>query len=428
VARWLDRIRGPIGFVVVATVLGCAAWLRLPTGARDTLWAEDGRNFLQDALDRGFAPLLEPYGGYLHVVPRLLAAVVVSFGDAADYALLMTGLSAAVAGVCGALVWWSARQHVRPAFALLIGATTVLAPLAAREVLGNAANLHTLLMWAAFWILLHRPRRLRGSIALAAVILLAALSEVQAVFLLPLVLWRVRDRLRWPICAGYLLGVAAQLAATLSAPRRQTAFGHVDALSYPYGFSINALLPIATLQRDIGPLLAGTGWLVPGALGLLFAALLLFFLWGAPRQISFIALTCVALAVLVYTGSVHANQEDYYDYANHSATQLRSLWFARYGVLPSMLLTAAVLVAAGGRQVGRASRSRQRIAGLAAVLAVISMAAHFVPHDTRRSNGPVWSSQVAHARVACSEPNEKVTLVQTLGWKVRVSCDQLVLE
>jgi hypothetical protein len=422
-----SRLRAPIAFLAVAAVLGIAAWLRLPTIARDTLWAEDGRNFLQDALDRGLAPLLEPYGGYLHAVPRLLAGAVIAFGDPADYALLMTGLSAAVAGLCGAVVWWSARQHVRPAFALLIGATTVLAPLAAREVLGNAANLHTLLMWTVFWALLYRPRRLRGSIFLGLVVLLAALSEVQVVFLLPLVLWRVRDRLRWPLFAGYLVGLALQLAATVSAPRRQTAFGHVDVLSYPYGFSINALLPITALQRDIGPLLVGTGWVIPAALGILFAAVLLFFLRGAPRKVSLMALGCVAVAVIVYTGSVYANQEDYYDYANHSAIQLRSLWFARYGVLPSMFLIAAVLVAAGRRSARPRSPLRSAFARVAATLVVVSMAAHFVPHDTRRSYGPVWSAQVAQARMDC-EPDEYVAFAQTLGWEVRVSCEQLIAE
>ncbi|WP_143542789.1 hypothetical protein [Rhodococcus qingshengii] len=36
-------------------------------------WAEDGRNFFADAFNQGIASIFEPYNGYLHVIPRLVA-------------------------------------------------------------------------------------------------------------------------------------------------------------------------------------------------------------------------------------------------------------------------------------------------------------------------------------------------------------------
>jgi len=68
VSAWVARRT-----IVVTVLIGClsafAAWSRVPAIARDTLWAEDGRNFLQDALSFGpLDSLFLPYAGYLHTL------------------------------------------------------------------------------------------------------------------------------------------------------------------------------------------------------------------------------------------------------------------------------------------------------------------------------------------------------------------------
>ena len=102
---------------------------------------------------------------------------------------------------------------------VLIAGLTVLAPLAPREVLGNAANVHSLVLWTVFWMLLYTPRTRAGSIALGIVALLGAATEIQCLFLLPLALIRWRDRRRWPMLAGLGAGLAMQLFVTLFWPR-----------------------------------------------------------------------------------------------------------------------------------------------------------------------------------------------------------------
>lgn len=141
----------------------------------------------------------------------------------------------------------------------------------------------------------------------------------------------------------------------------------------------------------------------------------------------------LAGAVVIYCGSVYANPEDYYDYARHTAEQLRSIWLPRYGVLPSTLIASAIVVAADG--VARAPRGestgviRRRVllSRLAVAGVVASMVLHFVPWDTRRSQGPAWTPQVAAARQLCEQDPGRgdVILEQTLGWQVRVPCDRL---
>ena len=269
-----SRLRRAILALALGAALGALAWLRLPAIARDTLWAEDGRNFLQSALS-GHVDLFAPYGGYLHLMPRLIAHAAVATVPVEGYAMFMSAATSLVAGLCAALVWVTARQQVRPAWALLLAASTVLAPLAAREVLGNAANLHTVLMWTLFWVLLYTPVRRSTAILLALFTACAALTEVQAVFLAPLAIWRFRDRVRRIVVAGFGIGVGGQLACALLSSRKQTGFGHVDAVSYPYGFAINAVMPLALDTRAIGPVLAATGPLVPLLLVAVIAVVLI---------------------------------------------------------------------------------------------------------------------------------------------------------
>ena len=172
-ASWRLRPRrhGAVGVAAVVVVVTVLAWLRLPPIARDTLWAEDGRTFLGGAVGPSpWSTIFEPYAGYLHVVPRLLALFTVNAVPVAGWALSMTFLSCFVAGIVAGVVLVVSRPYVTwlPARLLLVG-LTVLTPLVNREVLGNAANLHSLLFWGAFWMVLSRPSTRRSAWALAPI-------------------------------------------------------------------------------------------------------------------------------------------------------------------------------------------------------------------------------------------------------------------
>lgn len=416
------------GAASLSIVLGVLAWLRLPAIARDTFWAEDGRTFIQAALDTGWSGLFVPYGGYLQLVPRTLANLAVAIVPVGGYALFMSASASLVAGICAAVVWFTSRQHVRSGWALLIAASTVLVPLAAREVLGNAANLHTILMWALFWILLYTPSRKRTAILLAVFAVVAALSEVQAVFLLPLLFWHHRNGMRRIVYTGLSIGVAAQLLCVLVAPRTQMAFGHVDLLSYPYGFAINAVMTLVLPLRAIGPVLAAVGPLVPSLLVVVIAGLLFFLLRGSTSMTRGIVGAALGLAVLSFVAGVHTNPEDYYNYAMQSPAQLRTVWLARYGVLPSMLIVGALCAAAGARARRRPGRAglRRGVTTTTAVLVLASFVVYFVPDDTRRSEGPAWQPQMAQARETCERGHGTAVLDQTLGWKVLIPCRRLL--
>jgi hypothetical protein len=122
---------------------------------------------------------------------------------------------------------------------------------------------------------------------------------------------------------------------------------------------------------------------------------------------------------------VATNPNSFYDYARMSTAQLSTAWITRYGVVPSILLTLVVPVAAA-----IAVRRRHQhpslswpviaVAGLAAVLVV----AQFGPQWTRRSDGPAWQPQMAAATAECRHDDElrSVTLKETIGWSTTVPC------
>jgi len=424
IARPRVGARPILALVAFGAAAALVAWLRLPAVTRDTLWAEDGRNFIQGAIDSGpVNSLLIPYAGYLHTIPRLIAAAVEAV-PVSGWAIGMTAGSCLVAGIVTVTVFVATRGIIdwMPA-RIAIASLTVLAPLAPREVLGNAANVHSLLMWALFWIVLSRPTTRASAVGLSVVALLGALTEVQSLFLLPLLLFHPTDRRRWPARAMLLVGAVAQVAVTLVFPRSTAVHSPDSPLSIGYGYLINAVMPLGVPQASIGPALdaigpvAGILMLIP----LVLAAVTVLRRGSSAERAAVVALA--AGSVVVFCASVVANPRTFYQYADLTSQQLAHPWLIRYGVVPSMMLAAILLIGLGvAIRVGRFT-----VLAVASALLLVSLVAQFVPVDTRRSSGPEWQPQLAAASERCESlpPTSRVPLRETLGWHVDVPCSLL---
>jgi hypothetical protein len=429
---WLS---GAVIAAVVGLTSAVAAWYRLDAVARDTLWAEDGRLFLERAASGPTLPTIaQPYAGYEQLIPRLMALATVRLVPVEWWALSMTALSCLAAGAVAAIVFLASREVVgwMPA-RIAISLLTVLTPLASREVLGNAANLHSLLFWGVLWVLLAVPRSRFGQVGYAVFVLCAALSETQVVFLLPLLLWRMRDRRTWLIKAALVLGAAAQLAAEFVAPRPAATVAQNSPLSIAEGWIINGIdtswVPIPRVGEALATALPGMLLLATIPLGAIVVTTLLG--TRAQRAVSWILL---AGSTVVWTAGVVVDPAPYYQYAGMSAEQLSHVWLSRYGVVPAMMLLAEVALAAAvlARHPTRESRGalaaaaspRRRLVAVALLVALAVPLVLQAPENlSRRAVGPAWSPQISAAAEVCEAPRTATAdLRETIGWQVAVPC------
>ncbi|GAB3803426.1 hypothetical protein GCM10028798_22280 [Humibacter antri] len=432
-----------LGFPAAALCAALLVWFRLPPVAHDTLWAEDGRLFLFGAEQHGlFGATFLPYAGYLQFMPRLIAGAVVQWLPAADWALGMTAGACLVTGIIACVVFIASRDVLTSrTVRVILASVVVLIPLGPRDVLCTPTNLHSLLMWMLFWLLLFSPRTRRGAVAMSLLGAAAALSEIQAVFLLPLLIPAARRRHGWMLVTGPAIGITTQLAVTLLAPRSLPSAAQDSPLSIADGYLINTIVPDLMPQNLVGPFVAGGGLLLAVViLALLLGLVIIAWRHTGPRQ-RLAIVAAATLSVVIWTASVVDNPAPFYDYATMTHSQLVHVWLTRYGVVPGMLLLAVALIAADALlrpgQLPSTRKARPRRSGrhrLRFVTGVVTigciaacLTANYVPTWTRRSSGPSWSQQIPAAQDACSDaPDLKtITLKETIGWHVPVLCGYL---
>lgn len=390
--------------LLVALVALAVGLVRTPSPVRHRLWAEDGRVFLGGAL-AGDGPLTS-YDGYLHLVPRLLAELVVALVEPGSYDVAVKVLALGVTALVCAATWaLTADLLTRWWTRALVALTPVLLPAVAVETLGNAANLHTFGLWLVPWLLLHRPSSRAASAGWALVAVLVGLSEILTVLLLPLLLVGRRDTLRWPPRVALLGALAAQVATTLTHPRPESARAPWDAADLAVGY----------LGQVGGALWSGSGapaaLLVDtaGTLGLLVllaptvAALGTALVLGSPTH-RLLAVTFVAASVLPWSASAAVNFRPWMDFASWEPDRWRSA-LLRYAASAGMFLLALVWVAVDAALDGVAPTARTggararlrptvvRVAAVAVAVAVVALCVVQRDASPRTLNGPRWPTQ-----------------------------------
>jgi hypothetical protein len=405
-----------IGAAIV--VLGAALLRQAGVPKIDTLWAEDGAVFLRCAyLPDSVGCFGQAYQGYLHVVPRLIAALAAAVPPSAVAAT--TGLLAALAAAAGAAVAaWSITDATGSRLAgLLGGAALGLVWQAGREVLGNAANVHWVLLAATtvsivcVW--------LGGRITRATIVLAVATCLSSAVSPFVPVAAAVALPLRRPRAGTLLIasGIAAviQVAVELTSSRDLPA-GEPIALGELAGF----------VRREV----IRTGFFgdVPLAVGLavpllLVAAVIGVAIVAADRR--------VALAVLLGTGAIVGVG---LGICVASIVVNRAL-NPRYAYLPAALVVAALAVAAGflARELGRSTPRAQRLAPLVMAGLVVFLGVGFAVSfrlEARASTGPNVPEQITDAAIRCTAGGFATILISprpaSNEWILTVPCSRLV--
>jgi hypothetical protein len=170
-------------------------------GAFNTIWAEDGANFLSDAyLLPAAGNILKPINGYFVVLPRLISEFASVFPVAWAPGVL-SGVAALYSGGIAVLVYVaSGNVLVRPFLRAVAALWIVAAPLAESTLTfgpNMVAPLQFVELYGLFWALFWTPGRTLGRVVQVAFVVLCCVSTFLAVFLLPVAvlrLWAVRDR------------------------------------------------------------------------------------------------------------------------------------------------------------------------------------------------------------------------------------------
>ncbi len=406
-----------IGLFAVVMAAGMMLARQPGIGALDTMYAEDGSVFVQQAIDHGLVDALrQPYQGYVHVVPRLLAEVALLL-PIRDAAAAMALEAAILVGLLALVVFRAATGHIlSTAIRVILAVSMVAAPVAQEEVLNNVANLHWYFLFASVWVLLWVPRSRWEVLVGALVLVLAALSDPLAVLLLPLAGARVWARGR-PHAEPFVLALVAGLAGqfvliVVATATRETAEALPGALQiahwyafYVVGRGVFGERAVARFGEATGAALAVIAVVMVGAIGV-------FALVRRVRTAMVVSVLGV-MSLLFYVMPL----------------LLTGNTPPRYTLVPVLLLFSMVACAVDG--LGEAMpRIPQR--GLEAVLIVVLVFAWSTNFRVanRRAGGPRWSQEVVMATDRCRQGQLQavdvpITPVAPEGWKVTVPCERL---
>jgi hypothetical protein len=416
---------------LIVVLLSAAVILRRQVAAYrlyDVLWAEDGRIFLMQALESGgFDVLLEPYNGYLSIVPRLIGALA-AVAPLEYAALIMAGASALIVGMVTLFVFQtSAALYDSLGSRIALAASVVLLPLGG-EILANAANLHWYLMLAAFFALAFESGR-RVEIAAAVAILLAAtLSDPLTAVLAPLAFFPQRKWTRGRLIkvVAFGIGLAAQFVSYVTSQG-------IDGIHATAAFDLPGLFAVRLAGGLVlGDVLLGPAWALFGWEIFIVASLALIGgialgLRALPSRSRALGLMAIASAIsyfllpFIIRGTGELPPE---------VGQALSLGTGRYFVLPAWLL-ASVAFAVFSRWrsasgFGRVALSVAIMWGVAVVLLNLAI--------NPRPVGPSWRQEIGIAVGECERgalATVRVPIAPQAGpadaspWYVDVACNLL---
>ena len=320
--------------VMLARIGGRPAW--------DSVYAEDPGIYLPAALAHPWH-LLQSYGGYLQLVPRLIGQIAALLPIRyASVAFAVGG--ALVASACGLFVYHASAGHVSSRWLrALLGLSVVLLPVAQLEIADNGVNSIWYLLVALFWAALWRPRTGAGAAVAAVVAFAAAASSSLALLFAPLFAARVIVVPRRPrehvATAGWALGCLLQVLVILTS--HLSRFAPRDPVNAVLYYAHEVLLPalgwhLSWHLRDIAGLTGATA-LAGGFIVVVLASVLA----TQARRCRVFVVAAVA-TTLVFTAITSA-----FAWAGPGQRVTISVEHgARYSTVPILLLDAALIVAA----------------------------------------------------------------------------------
>lgn len=419
VALWALALIG-----VVSAVL---SFLRMTPAAAAAIWAEDGRDFIANRAASTFgADWLTPYAGYLHLVPRIVADVTVTFVPSPAWAWSMSIGSSLIVGLVSVAAFL-ATQHLLPWLParIFLAFVPTLTPVIVDQVVGNAANLHTYFLWLIPFLFFVFPRRWWAAYAVGVLMLVSALTEIQAVIFAPLVFWRARDRTGWPARVGYIVGMGAQTFSALTSDREAYSDGPRPGLGdVAAGYVANGVGGVLTGRSSyVGKLIAMTGWGFLGLVAIVLLAALVYVVLRGTRPQRVLAGVLAYGSVASFAIGYVLNPRPGLYYSTYTPESWLGFGLLRYGVPSAMFLVSIAIIAMA---VGRSRGGRILPAGIALVLIVLSVAG-FRSSPGVRADGPEWDVERDKAVAVCATLSEDAPIDIAIAphWVTSLTCDDL---
>ncbi|MGV1035534.1 MAG: hypothetical protein ACOYD0_00745 [Candidatus Nanopelagicales bacterium] len=432
-------VRSLVSFILITVGAGGILYFRIPPSARAVLYAEDGRDFIQGILDRGLGSLFDPVGGYLHVVPRLLAGLVTLLPPEM-WANAVTVVACLVAGaICAGVFVASAPLIPDPWLRLLLAVVPIFVPAMGHEIAGLLNNLHWFMLWLVPWLLFNNPRTRAGRVGLAILLLAAATMEPQIVIYAPLAAWRWREAkgIRLPIVAAGVGLTMQALTYALNATARGDAAYEPSVGGLARGFVGSVLDPlwvdsVATSSSLSSVLVIAALSAVP-----VFAAGAVIFVKGTP-PVKIMATALILGAVATFSASFWLNYGVWADLAfvdDRMAPGFDPL--IRYSVLPAAMLISLIPLALQVAVTRVGWRPSTVIAAaLAAALIVVVPAITSFHVRSLRLPAAEFDHSVRKAKPQCRDSSESVRVsiapvpkikgASGNVWAVDIPCDRLV--
>jgi hypothetical protein len=408
------------GLVLLGTVI---AFLRIPANARNLLWAEDGRNFVADALlGHPWGALFEPFAGYMHAVPRLTSLFVVGVVPLDSVPVAITLVACAITSGIATLAFAMLRLRMAawlPRLALWLGIVTL--PIAGIEVNGSIANSHWYLLVGLFIVLVTRQRSGLAITIAAITVCLAVLSDPLAAIFLPFVLVRLlslgRPR-QLVVPVVFLASLAVQFAVVFAthitrAPSAPTPTGLLRAAAFR--------VFLAALAGEPG---SSAAYASIGVASLVIAVIIVVtcLCWSVLRDnnLGGLATAAIASAVVFYVISIWIR------WFPESDPAVSTAWWSgsRYSVVPICLILMG-LAAASATVKGHPRGRVVPFLGGAALLCLVAVIALPAFSVTARQPQQGWVAGLAQARERClSLPSSHSVVIGTapVKWSIELDC------
>ncbi|KOV82290.1 hypothetical protein [Nocardia sp. NRRL S-836] len=405
-----------LGFVaaVAFLLLIPAGWARL-----DHLWAEDGARFAVDAIRfPALRNLTDPYGGYLHVLPRLAAEAVALLPlewTAAGFAVAAAVLRAVVALITFA----ASGAYLRSAgLRFVLAALVVVLPAGNSETLNNMTNLHWFLLYGVFWALVWRtaPR-----VPVALFVLLAALSSPLIFLLAPVALVRLLvPRREVPI--AFLAGVLTQAVVMLFAERTPYSQDPADPVQVVLAGLLRVPVVALTGSERLTTFYPAHGNLVVLGAVLVTGLPVLAALWWGGRAGRALALAATGYSVLVIVLCLVLNWSVLLQVQQPGVV----LAGQRYSVAPVLFLSTAVAVGLDATPFATWQRFAVRAGQWVMGILLVSSTVGYFQEPRTVLRGVPWGASVEQGRARCASGAAEARLEhEPASWFFVVPCGQL---